>query len=208
MKGVAVTRDERLASVRLKIGRAKCHIADLRLALRHFAGSQPYRVDNRPDPATGGPVYFLAGVADVPQAISVIAGDAIHNLRCALDHLAYQLVMVGAGSVPSHHVYFPVVDDPVENKHKFDKDVGGMRPAAADAIRDLEPHKGGKGHRLWVLHKLNNTDKHRLLLAAVSVYRGPNVAALMQPGLQCFAILGAIRCGSWNSGRSRKHFGN
>src|SRR5262249_23174019 len=75
-------------------------------------------------------------------------------------------------------------DDPVKNKPAFDKYVTGMRQDAIDAISAIEPYKRGKGHQLWVLHRLNNIDKHRLLLAVGSLYRSINLGAYLHPGMQ------------------------
>ena len=52
------------------------------------------------EPTTHGP-----GRADVEW--SLILGDLLHNLRSALDHLAWQLVVDGGGT-PSQDTNFPV----------------------------------------------------------------------------------------------------
>jgi len=103
-----------------------------------------------------------------------MTGDAIQNMRGALDHLAYQLFLVGSRGVQSdgHRVYFPIS----ESAQKFDSSllgkVNGMRPDAIARLRTIEPYKGGKGHQLWLLNELNNTDKHRLLLPIGAALRG------------------------------------
>lgn len=54
--------------------------------------------------------------------------------------------------------------------------VKGMRQNAIDAINALEPYKGGAGETLWRLNRLNNIDKHRLLIPAcsrLSAYSAP-----------------------------------
>lgn len=94
--------------------------------------------------------------------LSLIAGDAIHNLRSVLDHLAHHLVCIGMNSRgPFSHVYFPIA----ENRKKYDTTkadfVEGMRKDAKDAIDAEEPYGGGKGRLLWQLHQLDIIDKHR-----------------------------------------------
>jgi len=42
-----------------------------------------------------------------PEDLALIAGDAIHNLRSALDHIAWELVAAGS-SEPNHRTQFPV----------------------------------------------------------------------------------------------------
>jgi hypothetical protein len=51
-------------------------------------------------------------VRDTPVGVAALTGDVLNNLRSALDHLAYQLVLVGTGDVaPTWRVYFPIADD-------------------------------------------------------------------------------------------------
>jgi hypothetical protein len=52
-----------------------------------------------------------------------------------------------------------------------------MRQDAIDAIRALEPYKGGKGEDLWVLHRLNNIDKHRLIVTVGSSFQSVDLGA-------------------------------
>jgi hypothetical protein len=80
-----------------------------------------------------------------------------------LDHLAYQLAIVGDGKTPSRRVEFPIAKD--RDTYEADKPakVKGIRPKAVEAIDALEPYKGGKGNDLWRIHELDNIDKHRFV---------------------------------------------
>jgi hypothetical protein len=104
---------DKLLSAHLKVERAKKHIADLEDAIRAFLGSHPYEVATRRDRQTRRLSYDLARIEDVPTNISAIAGDAIHNLRSSLDHLAYRLFLAGteATSGLEHKVFFPIAED-------------------------------------------------------------------------------------------------
>ena len=67
-----------------------------------------------------------------------IAGDVIHSTRTALDHLAYQLVLVGTGrSGPFKRVYFPIADSAVEYEAAKTKETRLMPAAAMTAIDAL-----------------------------------------------------------------------
>lgn len=44
----------------------------------------------------------------------------------------------------------------------------------------IEPHKGGKGHNLWILNELNNIDKHRALVMVGSAYRSMSIWPIAQ----------------------------
>jgi len=94
------TADERLRHVSLKMKRAKEHVAALERELRAFLESNPYRVGSRHDPKTRNIVYYVESVESVPDCLPLIAGDAIQNLRSALDYLAYQMVCNDTGDAP------------------------------------------------------------------------------------------------------------
>ena len=94
-----------------------------------------------------------------------MAGDIIQNLRSSLDHLAYGLV-IASGGKPTTSTMFPIsehVPATPEEEASFGRKVKGMRKEAVDLIRSIKPYKGGND-ALWRLHRLNNIDKHRLLL--------------------------------------------
>jgi hypothetical protein len=99
----------------------------------------------------------------VPVGIGLIVGDALHNLRSTLDHLAWQLVLE-AGSAPTSSTSFPIFDDAAKYGRGALSKLAGMRQSAIDAIAAIKPYKGGND-TLWRLHRLNNVDKHRLVIS-------------------------------------------
>jgi hypothetical protein len=148
--------------IRLKIKRADKHIAELQTAILAFKATDPHEVTAKRDPQTRKPIYYVHKADPVPEDIALIAGDVIQNLRSAVDHLAYQLVLA-AGNTPDIATSFPIFD--TSDKYESGKNgkVKGMDPVAIKAIDAVEPYKGGKGDILWRLHRLNNIDKHRLI---------------------------------------------
>jgi len=169
--------------IRLKVERAKKHIYDLKSEIAAFYATNPYVSDIKNDPQTGERVRYLTRCDDVPLSISLIAGDAINNIRNALDHLAHQLVCIGTGKPgPFKNVYFPITNDASELEAAIERKVKLARREAKDAIRAVKPYKGGNWP-LWHLHQLNNIDKHRLLVAAAnSAFRnmGPRDLKMLQ----------------------------
>src|SRR5258708_16555502 len=91
---------DRVSRVRLKIKSAEKHIEDLEIAIQRFIGSKPYKIGAKPHPvvAIEHTTLFIEEVKPVPNDIALILGNAIHNLRSALDHLAWQLVEAGGGT--------------------------------------------------------------------------------------------------------------
>jgi hypothetical protein len=168
----------RLDGPRGKVERAKKHLHDLEPAIRAFLGTNPYVIGTKRDAETRRLIYYMVSVREPPPTVLGIAGDVLQNLRSALDHLAYQLVLVGTGKPgPFEHVYFPIFDSASEYKAKKGRKVKGMRKEAIDAIDAAKPYKGGND-TLWMLHSLNIVDKHRLLIAVGSAFKGVNIAAL------------------------------
>jgi hypothetical protein len=56
-------------------------------------------------------------MSHLPGIVAAIAGDATQNLRTALDHLAYQLLIVHVGDAfPDKEFQFPIRDTATEYK--------------------------------------------------------------------------------------------
>lgn len=153
-----------------KVQRSKKHILELEERWSAFASDGGYRIAREDDSQTGDRTYRLADVKPIPVDIPLIVGDAIQNLRSALDHVAHFLVSVGLG--PGHppitHAYFPIAENATKYNAELPRKVRGMRQAAINAINAIQPYGGGNGELLWVIHTLNNIDKHRLLLTAMA----------------------------------------
>lgn len=99
---------------------------------------------------------------DPPPLLGSIVGDAVHNLRTALDLMATELVTMSGGSAKS--VYFPFGNDLAD----FEKQIKGknFHRAGADAVdllRTLAPYVGGNA-ALRGLHDLDVQDKHKTLI--------------------------------------------
>ena len=174
------TLDERLKHVTLKVKRAKEHVVALELALRKFLESGPCKVGARHDTNTRKLIYYVTAAVPVPDCLPLIAGDVIQNLMSALDHLAYQIVCNDTGDAPPNPswIYFPIADDVTKYEAKKHSKMEGARQKTFDAIDALKPYKGGND-LLWTLYRLNNIEKHRLLLTVGSQAAGINLGQLM-----------------------------
>jgi len=161
---------DRILSARAKIYRAKKHIDDLKPELVAFRELDSYRAHFYDDPNTGDRIGELQVVHDLPIRVFAIIGDAVHNLRSVLDHLAGELCVVSGGTI-DNNTAFPIWD-PV-NVSDVDAQITRKIPRASAevilGIKTLQPYKGGKGDILWRLHMLDIIDKHRLLIAGAAV---------------------------------------
>jgi hypothetical protein len=102
--------------------------------------------------------------------MGIIAGDVVHNLRCALDFTVWRMALSFAaftGRAPlEREVQFPIADC----RRLFLKSavVCNSWVSARDraVIEEFQPYKGTDGHKrhpLFFLRELSNSDKHRIL---------------------------------------------
>jgi hypothetical protein len=167
-----------------KIRRAKQHRSALQVEVNRFFAKNPYEVGFKRDPQTDRGIYYLKSVKEVPEQISLIAGDIIQSLRSALDHLAFHLFVMNSGSAASaKHVYFPIASDLAKYESTKAAKTRGMSMVALGLIDEVMPYREGN-QRLWQLHELNIIDKHRLLVTAGSAYSSFDVGSVLVRELQ------------------------
>jgi hypothetical protein len=104
--------------------------------------------------------FVLRELPEIPRAISLSIGDAVHNLRTALDYLACALV-VHNGNTPKN-VYFPIAETLARYQTESPSKTKGMALGTKKLIDDLHPHGEGNSG-FYALHLLDIIDKHRLL---------------------------------------------
>jgi hypothetical protein len=156
-----------LSGIREKIKWADKHIDDFKVAAAEFTNSKPYSLRVDTETESGKPLVQMLEVRNIPPEISLTVGDAIQNLRSALDYLACGLVDANKGVI-GRWTEFPIFDGPIvtsRDKARFSGKVEGMRQEAIDDIRDLHPYQGGD-NLLWRLHRLNIVGKHKMLVTA------------------------------------------
>ena len=150
---------------RAKIERSKKHFGDLHDEMIAASNLRPYRIVVEPEPDARERVIRVRGSYTFPLSWNAIAGDAIHNLRAALDLLIWQLVLAN-GKRPDARTEFPIFVDATKYKAGAPRKMKGASKAAMDIVEGLQPyHKTGnpEGHLLWLLHRLDIRDKHQLL---------------------------------------------
>lgn len=148
---------------RLKIERAKKHVADFRAAHKSLEGLNLIRVIPKIDPETRHFRTTLELTEPLPGELRLTAADALYNLRSALDQAVCRSAVL-AGKSPKE-TYFPHGKD-IEG---FDAALAAkcrkVPETARSAIASLQPYHGGNGYLFRVLHDLNMVDKHSDLLA-------------------------------------------
>jgi hypothetical protein len=169
-----------LTGVDLKIERAKEHIDDLERQLAAFDATEPYALIEQDDPENPERFQGIIRInAPIPPSISLVTGDAVHNLRTAFDHLACAAVSSGGGTV-TIETAFPISRKPsVPTEQQWyslvARKVKGAPKPFIKLLLALQPYEGGNHEALWAIDYLDITDKHKLLIEAFSSY-----AKLMQ----------------------------
>jgi hypothetical protein len=106
-----------------------------------------------------------------------LTGDAIHNLRSALEHLAWQIVDANGGSV-GRNIKFPIYRDEADYRSwrtargRRADPFAGVDPRVISAIEAVQPYQRPNGldptdHPLAVLNSFWNTDKHEILIPVI-----------------------------------------
>jgi hypothetical protein len=155
-------------SVTLKIDQAKKHLSRLKKEVKAFLSRKPFIVVIEED-SSGDLVYRIRIQAPIPVSWSADIGDLLHNLRSALDHLAWELV-VANGQQPTRDTSFPISDNEPRFKYNLQRKLNGASAVARTAVENLKPYKGGYDD-LWRIHNLNIIDKHRMIVPVGTSYQ-------------------------------------
>ncbi len=187
-------------SVALKLDRAAEHVHALQEAQEAFLAGKPYTYRRTIEGGTceeegTDHVFRWERYTAPPDSLGLIAGDAIHNARSALDHLAVALAEYGArvaGVTMTPRVeagiQFPICfshDQFVEQIRRGRLE--HVERSARAIIEACQPYRISNNPEravLMQLSRLDNADKHRTLLAAghaVSVRPGDIPGAEVKP---------------------------
>lgn len=161
---------------RLKVKRANHHIADIEVALERFREKYQHPITVEPDNQPGKRYMHIVVARPDIEAFALMAGDAIHNLRSALDHAAWELMKRYGGDYKM--CAFPTGKD----RSAFESACGRVPTPRCDAgpvLVGFEAYPGGKGEILNVLTLADNADKHRLIVdleksATIPMVKGRN----------------------------------
>lgn len=153
-----------------KLRRADLHLTELTDKIGEYVKADHSRLSGNYD-ADAFTYELRVEAAEAPNHVlwSVIVGDIVHNLRSALDHLVWQLVLLANARSPGPQHEFPIALDEQVYRRK-----GGMRDrmlagvaethrAIIDRVQPFVLGDDAENHSLAHLKRLSNTDKHRVL---------------------------------------------
>jgi len=172
----------RLDGMYAKLKRADFHLDNLKAVVDVF-NIKPYRVVCNANYQRKEVIYHLKDVAPFPLEGSVIIGEIAYQWRSALDHLAACMVDNPAGTVTiGTDCEFPIwLNLLANNGRKYPgrftdtyNTLSAIIQGKFDDLQPFNPHSkfAQNLHPLWLLHGINNIDKHRSIHVINSVTCG------------------------------------
>jgi hypothetical protein len=159
------------ANAHLKVERANKHIADIEERLR--TSSNRYGPGLHIDGQSGEQhLHYRLTDRELRRDIALIVGDAIHNLRCALDMAWNGTVRSVAANPPSDYCKLPVYpkDGREALKSALTKStkIPEPSPVLSFMLDVVQCYRGGDSDIL-AIHALDIDDKHRVLIHMLTV---------------------------------------
>jgi len=183
-----------LESARGKLGRAREHIAGFQAidAYLRDAEAEPFDFRLEDDVQPNRIVVVVAELVRPNPLRSYILGDALHNFRSALDHVAWQVTQHGTAlplkASQESKVQFPICSARKEFDRLVPQWLPGIQPVHETVIRSHQPYQRGnlaEGHPLAILSWLSNTDKHRYINPMLVASAQYQLRAVARPNSGC-----------------------
>lgn len=160
-----------LDGVWAKLDRADEHLEVLASEIKSFINRDPQPFGfSVPyfDPDTGWHTVYGMVEEEPPERLGVILGDVLHNIRSALDHLIWQLVVL-SGAEPragSRGNAFPISLTQAQWDTAQGQHLAGVADSHRTIIEKTQPYKRGANADTtyfgW-LRFLSDTDKHQVV---------------------------------------------
>ncbi|MDK2743476.1 MAG: hypothetical protein NDI90_11220 [Nitrospira sp. BO4] len=136
-----------------------------------FFDSNPYPIVTERDPEDGVYHARLVYPQKLPyRQISLMIGDCVHNMRAALDYIAWELA---GANMDDTVTMFPIFDTDTEFAKSAGRRIKNVSPEdARTLIERLQPYSrryGGHLLALSAINKLDISDKHKVLTVAIAV---------------------------------------
>jgi hypothetical protein len=158
-------RERLLKGPRLKISRARHHIGELDAAIAAFLARSPFEMLMVTDPPAGRRSSEIHEREPIPDEFAPLVGDAVHNMRSAMDLLVF--AMVGNRVAQPDRVQFPFpkkAEALLSTIANWQLHLAG--PDVVAVIKALRPYPGGD-ELLYGMQSLDIVDKHKLVIAVV-----------------------------------------
>ncbi|MBI2171530.1 MAG: hypothetical protein HYU30_05860 [Chloroflexi bacterium] len=159
-----------LVGVKLKLGRANHHLQELNTEITRFLKESSHTAVADFNPALGHYDVHIH-LIPIPDNWSLVIGDVVHNIRAALDHLVCDLALLGP-TPDCSETEFPIF----LSRKLYVSSRDRLKPLRQDRRAFIEGQNpyDRPDDPLWLLHRMDSTDKHRhiLLIRGVTYFTG------------------------------------
>ena len=161
--------EETLTSAQRKLKRGVEHVQTLCREADAFEDGKAYLFESERELRSAHEAEyrcFAVRRREMPTHWPLLAGEAIQNLRSALDHLVYEK------SGGNRRTQFPIFTDHCEFQVLAPGKMKGVPEAVRASIEEAQPYRyipeDAAHHPLAQLSALSNLDKHRVLTTFIS----------------------------------------
>jgi hypothetical protein len=169
--------------------RAIQHAGYLRRHCDAYAEANPLQLRPQFDSATQAHLVYLEG-RKPPLYLGLLLGEVIHDLRSALDHVAWRLAIQETGfEVVSDPRVAPSIQFPIcRTRAVFDKhrSIRYFSKEAVTIIEQFQPYHNVGSHLvnpLAFVQHLSNADKHQALTPSLGQVREADIVLRSPPAL-------------------------
>lgn len=157
-------------SVMAKLQHAEGYFDAIKNHWLSWKNSNPYRILRQTNADLTRYSLILHIDKEPPlQNWSLIIGDIIHNLRCALDHLVYAIAVYESGQEPpplDDRLMFPICDTSTVFMDQSNRRLATLSPGVRATIEAVQPYN--RPHAvlpplLSILRNFDNRDNHKLI---------------------------------------------
>ena len=163
---------------RLKIERANRHIDELEYLICEIPKLYRQKGLSITDQGNGSMMISIEDLAPIGDKIRMTLGDAIHNLRSALDHVWSALYREAGITGSKSLATFPFHETRINLINAIDESpIKKSFPEVEGLILDkLKPHRDEGGNSLlWTITKLDKLDKHNMVIPAITSTQATDV---------------------------------
>lgn len=200
----------------LKLDRAEQHLAELAAEVQRFTDRHPYEAVPQPYADDGRQfLRFVLRFTEQPsELLAVIAGDVVHNIRSALDHLVVANVPEERRKFAGFPIFWTCPFD-AEGKVRSDRTgrawtrcTTGLPPLLLRQVEMLQPYRDPAGddreamrargidpddvHALGNIGRFDNADKHQALLAVPYGVHNPDATVRVRDEVRGFPVLDGV----------------
>lgn len=182
-----------------KLDRAAEDIQMFNDAVKSWLDINPVRMVNQNLSIDKTRYIYRFEIEAMPIFISVMATDALHNMRSALDHLAYELMMLtpvaerpdGWAKKIEFPIFMSIEKDSI--RKQIVNELAYFPEDTREVIKGLQPFNATlpvrpEFHRLWILHQLSKLDSNRIVNVGVAIFNEPVLLGAKQNWLDDYII--------------------